>query len=247
MPPPLPVPPFPAAKALAGVISEGRGVGDLEATYAFARRYGLRVIKDAAHAFGTTHNGMRVGGFGDVACFSFDGIKNITSGEGGCVVRGDEQVLQRVHDARLLGIEKDTEKRYTGQRSWEFDVTAQGWRYHMSNIMAAPGLVQLGRFDEMATIRRDRARLYDELLDGHPRIQPLRRNYGTVVPHIYVVRIADLKNHRTLQTRLLDQGIQNGYTPPTESLVPPVSRPCSRTVASHGCHVSGDFDTTVTS
>ena len=186
------------------------GVGNLDGIYAFAQRYGLRVIEDAAHALGSTHHGKRVGGFGDIACFSFDGIKNITSGEGGCIVTDGKEVLRRVHDARLLGVEKDTEKRYTGQRSWEFDVTSQGWRYHMSNIMAAIGLAQLGRFEEMATVRRARARLYDDLLRDYPRIQPLERDYDIVVPHIYVVRIAGQKEDKVLQAKLLEQNIQTG-------------------------------------
>ena len=186
------------------------GVGDLDGIYAFAHKHDLRVIEDAAHAFGSTHNGKRVGSFGDVACFSFDGIKNITSGEGGCIVTDDPQVLQRVRDARLLGVEKDTEKRYTGQRSWEFDVTTQGWRYHMSNIMAAIGLEQLRHFDKAAVIRQARARLYDELLKHHSRIQPLPRDYATVVPHIYAVRITGLKDRKILQSQLLEHGIQTG-------------------------------------
>jgi len=186
------------------------GVGDLEDIYAFAKKHGLRVVEDAAHAFGTTHNGKCVGGFGDIACFSFDGIKNITSGEGGCIVTDDVQVLQRIRDTRLLGVEKDSEKRYTGQRSWEFDVTAQGWRYHMSNIMAAIGLEQLRRFDQIAAIRRARARLYDDLLRNHPCIQPLERDYAAVVPHIYVVRISGMKDRKALQAGLLEQNIQPG-------------------------------------
>lgn len=186
------------------------GVGDLDGLYAFASRHSLRVIEDAAHAFGSSYRDKRIGGFGDIACFSFDGIKNITSGEGGCIVTDDQQVLQRVRDARLLGVEKDTEKRYTSQRSWEFDVTVQGWRYHMSNIMAAIGLEQLRRFGEFAAIRRARARLYDELLKNHPNIQPLQRDYDTVVPHIYVVRIAGLIDRKVLQAQLLEHGIQTG-------------------------------------
>jgi len=186
------------------------GVGDLDGIYAFANRHGLRVIEDAAHAFGTMHRGKRVGGFGDVACFSFDGIKNITSGEGGCVVTDDPVVLRKIQDARLLGVEKDTEKRYTGQRSWEFDVTAQGWRYHMSNIMAAIGLEQLKRTPEMFAIRQRLARRYDELLRGHPRIQPLLMDYDVVVPHIYVVRISGMSDRSALQLQLMEQGIQSG-------------------------------------
>jgi len=188
----------------------GGGVGDFDGIQAFARRHGLRVIEDAAHAFGSTHNDKRIGSFGDIVCFSFDGIKNITSGEGGCIVTSDQMVLQHVRDARLLGVEKDSEKRYTGQRSWEYDVTTQGWRYHMSNIMAAIGLEQLRRFDELAVVRRTRARLYDELLKNHSRIQPLQHDFDTVVPHIYVVRISGMKDRQKLQASLLEKGIQTG-------------------------------------
>jgi dTDP-4-amino-4,6-dideoxygalactose transaminase len=87
------------------------GVGDLYEVYLFAEKHGLRVIEDAAHAFGTKYNGEKVGSFGDIACFSFDGIKNITSGEGGCVVTSDQEVLKKISNARLLGVEGDSEKR----------------------------------------------------------------------------------------------------------------------------------------
>lgn len=186
------------------------GVGDMDGIYAFAKRHGLRVIEDAAHAIGTVHQGKRVGGFGDIACFSFDGIKNITSGEGGCIVTDDPDVLRKVRDTRLLGVEKDTEKRYTGQRSWEFDVTSQGWRYHMSNIMAAIGIEQLKRFPQMAATRQRLARRYDELLKNHPRIRLLPHDYDAVVPHIYVVRIKSMSDRKTLRTQLLEHGIQTG-------------------------------------
>lgn len=198
-----------ATKAVMPVHYTG-GVGALEEIYAFADKHGLRVIEDAAHAFGSTHRGCRVGGSGEVACFSFDGVKNITSGEGGCVVTNDETVLQRVRDARLLGVEKDTEKRYAGERSWDFDVTAQGWRYHMSNLMAAIGLVQLRRFPEMAAARQNLARLYDTRLGGHSRIDRIAHDYITVVPHIYVVRIRGLKDRKVLRAHLLEQGIETG-------------------------------------
>ncbi len=189
----------------------GGGVGALDELYAFARKHGLRVIEDAAHAFGTYYQGKPVGGFGDIACFSFDGIKNITSGEGGCVLTDDTEVLHRVQDARLLGVEKDTDMRYTGQRSWEFDVSAQGWRYHMSNIMAAIGLEQLSRFPQLSQKRQCLARKYDEFLSGHSHIKPLSHDYSSVVPHIYVVRIAGLKNRNELRIKLQECGIQTGF------------------------------------
>ena len=80
--------------------------GDLDSIYDFAREYGLRVIEDASHAFGCTYKGRKIGSFGDIVCFSFDGIKNITSGEGGGVVTADQEVAQYIRNARLLGVEK---------------------------------------------------------------------------------------------------------------------------------------------
>ena len=129
------------------------GVGNLDEIYAFAKENNLKVIEDAAHAFGTTFKGNKVGSFGNISCFSFDGIKNLTSGEGGCIVTDDQEVLSKVMDSRLLGVEKDTEKRFSSQRSWSFNVVGQGWRYHMSNIMAAIGIEQLKNFDQVADKR----------------------------------------------------------------------------------------------
>jgi len=200
----------PRTKAVMPVHYSG-DMADLDNIYAFAQKYNLRVIEDAAHAFGTKHiNGKRIGSFGDIACFSFDGIKNITSGEGGCVVTNDPAVLLKIQDARLLGVEKDTGKRYAGQRSWDFNVSEQGWRYHMSNIMAAIGLEQLKRFPEMASTRQHLALLYDELLRNHPRIHSLERDYNIVVPHIYVVRISGIFDRVDLRAKLLEKGIQTG-------------------------------------
>ncbi len=199
----------PATRAVMAVHYAG-GVGDIEGIYAFAQRNGLRVVEDASHAFGTTVQQIRIGSFGDISCFSFDGIKNITSGEGGCVVTDNEQVLQRVRDTRLLGVEKDTENRYLGQRSWEFDVAEQGWRYHMSNIMAAIGVEQLKRFNDLAERRRHLARRYDGLLATHERVIRLPLDYGAVIPHIYAIRIQGLKSQSTLRARMLEAGIQTG-------------------------------------
>lgn len=184
------------------------GVGQLERIFDFASRHRLRVIADSAHAFGTTYKGKRVGAFGDIDCFSFDGIKNITAGEGGCIVTDDPHVLATVRDARLLGVENDTAKRYKGDRSWTFNVSAQGWRYHMSNIMAAVGMEQLKQYPQFAARRQHLAKLYDNRLARNPDIVLLPRDYDTVVPHIYVIRVRDGR-HR-LQQRLQDRGIQTG-------------------------------------
>lgn len=189
------------------------GVGNIDAAYALAQKHGLRVIEDAAHAFGSCHDGVLVGSQSDIACFSFDGIKNITAGEGGCVVSRDENVIARINDARLLGVERDTEARFSGKRSWDFDVTAQGWRYHMSDIMAAIGRAQLARFNELAAQRQQLARAYDAAFADNQHIQPLQQNYQEIVPHIYPIRVSgmDVDRREIIRTALADVGIQSGF------------------------------------
>jgi dTDP-4-amino-4,6-dideoxygalactose transaminase len=183
--------------------------GNLDKIYAFAEENNLRVIEDAAHAFGTVYNGTKIGSQGDIVCFSFDGIKNITSGEGGAIVTSDNKVIDRVKDLRLLGVQKDTEKRFSGQRSWDFNVSEQGWRYHMSNIMAAIGSSQLRRFDQMGKKRRQLAQTYKSMLTNNRHIMLLEIDYNNVVPHIFVIRVLNDKRD-ALKTYLENENIQTG-------------------------------------
>lgn len=179
--------------------------------YAFAKRHNLRVIEDAAHAFGCSIDSKRIGSFGDIICFSFDGIKNITSGEGGAIVTSDQQILNIVKDTRLLGIEKDSEKRYSGARSWDFDVKRQGFRYHMSNIFAAIGRIQLERLDnEFAPKRVLLLQLYKDLIGGNPGIRFQKHiDNSYVVPHILSIRILNGKRDE-LKEALEMQDIPTG-------------------------------------
>lgn len=191
------------------------GVGNLDELYSFAQKYKLRVIEDAAHAFGTKYKGNLIGSIGDIVCFSFDGIKNITSGEGGCIVTSDSKVIENIKNTRLLGVEKDSDNRYKNLRSWNFDVSRQGWRYHMSNIMAAIGIEQLKKFNKFAALRKQIAIKYDQLLFLNQNIKFLNRDYKDVVPHIYVVRIKGLIDRDGLRKAMNKKGIEVGvhYTP----------------------------------
>lgn len=163
----------------------------LDETYAFAAKHGLRIIEDAAHAFGCRHNGKKIGSFGDLVCFSFDGIKNITSGEGGLLVSFDPEAAHIAQDARLLSVENDTRARFAGERTWDPDVARQGWRFHMSNIMAAIGRVQLGRLEaEFAPARKHLAAVYKNELERLNAIALLKTNpVDELILHIQPVRV----------------------------------------------------------
>ncbi len=186
------------------------GVGDLDEVYDFAKKYNLRVIEDAAHAFGTLYKGKRIGSFGDLVCFSFDGIKNITSGEGGCVVTENTEFLQKLKDTRLLGVEKDTDNRFLSKRSWQFDVKYQGWRYHMSNIMAAIGVEQLKKFPNFAKKRKQLANIYNNELKSFNSLTILENDYDYVVPHIYPVILSQNIDRKLLQIYLRENGVETG-------------------------------------
>jgi dTDP-4-amino-4,6-dideoxygalactose transaminase len=201
----------PRTKAILPVHYAG-GCGDRDGVYRLAAQFGLRVIEDAAQAFGCWDAGAPIGTTGDIVCFSFDGIKNITSGEGGAVVTGDDAVAARVKDARLLGIQKDTEKRFAGERSWEFDVVDQGWRYHMSNLFAAIGRVQLRRFpNEFRPIRLRLAEHYRGLFAAMPSVRTLDIEYGerATVPFSFLIFVGDGLRDAVLEA-LRSEGVECG-------------------------------------
>jgi dTDP-4-amino-4,6-dideoxygalactose transaminase len=181
----------------------GGGIRGLEQIRAVAGANQLRVIEDAAHAFGTEFDDVRVGSNGDISCFSFDPIKNLTSGEGGCIVSDDAAFLERVRDARLLGVKGDSNARNSERRLYEFEVESQGWRYHMSNVNAAIGKAQFAEFPKRAALRQSLARTYNEVFKSEPGVQVLPYKYYDVVPHIYVVRFVSPEVRDHVKTRLL--------------------------------------------
>ena len=177
----------------------------------FAKKNKIRVVEDAAHAFGSTHKNKLVGSFGDIACFSFDGIKNITCGEGGAIVSSDSNVLAKAADIRTLGIIGDSARRTAKKRSWSFDIEEQGYRYHMSDINAAIGVVQLKRFSGFRKKRMLLAKNYDEIFQNSSYVETFKRNYDEITPHIYAVKLLVPNSREELQNYLLSQGIQTGY------------------------------------
>ena len=198
----------PRTKAIMPVHYAGQ-VGDLDAVYAFAKKHNLRVIEDASHGFGTIYKGRKIGSFGDVACISMDGIKNITSGEGGMIITDDPKVQKIVKDARLLSVQNDTDSRFKGTRTWVFDVDQAGWRYHMSNIMAAIGYTQLKKFPKFKEIRQRLAKIYQQELTGVDGVKLIPCNYDEVVPHIVVVRVREDKRD-AVKEALNEAGVGTG-------------------------------------
>lgn len=179
----------PRTKAVVPVHYGGNPV-DLDRLEDLGRRRGFVVVEDAAHALGSDYKGRKVGGRGKAVCFSFDPIKNITTGEGGAVVTDDDTLAEELRLRRILGIDKETWRRYQGKRGHFYEVVTDGYRYHMPNFSAAVGLVQLKKLPQFAHRRRDICRRYDAAFKAVAGVAVLPVDYSAVVPHIYVIRVS---------------------------------------------------------
>lgn len=126
---------------------------DMDPLMEIARQHDLLVIEDAAEAHGAEYRGRKVGGFGDINCFSFYANKIITTGEGGMIVTNDDRLAGRARSQRNLCF---------GKR--RFYHTELGHNFRMTNLQAAVGVAQMERVDEFVAIKRRNAGLYTERL-----------------------------------------------------------------------------------
>jgi dTDP-4-amino-4,6-dideoxygalactose transaminase len=193
---------------------------DMPALHDIARRHGLRVVEDAAHALPTTCGGQLVGTLAsDATVFSFYANKTITTGEGGMLVTRDAALAQRAKTMRLHGMSRDAFDRFTAKvPSWYYEVVAPGFKYNLTDIAAALGIHQLKRAHVFQQRREQLAAAYDEALADLPVVLPPRPAPGDQHAwHLYVLRLADAAGiHRDrFIERLYDAGIGCSvhYTP----------------------------------
>jgi len=166
---------------------------DMDALLDLARRHGLRVVEDAAHAFPTRYRGRLVGTLGsDFTVFSFYANKTMTTGEGGMVVTRDADQAARVRTMRLHGISRDAFDRYVSRTpAWYYEVVAPGFKYNLTDIASAIGIQQLRKIDRFARRREALARRYHDGLAGLPLQRPSWPEADeTHAWHLYVVRLA---------------------------------------------------------
>jgi dTDP-4-amino-4,6-dideoxygalactose transaminase len=185
------------------VLCDHDGVAD------FARRHGLRVLHDAAHSFGSRHRGRMVGSFSDLAMFSFDPVKTITSIDGGALLVRTEEEVARLHEMRLLGMSQPAKVMYTNVRAWTYDIAALGFRYHLANLHAAIGLAQLARIDEIVDTRRRACRYYNEHLGSVAGVRVPATDFADVSPFLYYIRVP-APQRDALRDHLRERGIDTG-------------------------------------
>ncbi|OYY65790.1 MAG: UDP-4-amino-4,6-dideoxy-N-acetyl-beta-L-altrosamine transaminase [Burkholderiales bacterium 28-67-8] len=167
---------------------------DMATLLPLARRHGLKVVEDAAHALPTTCGGQLVGTLGsDVTVFSFYANKTMTTGEGGMVVTRDAAIAKRVQVMRLHGINRDAFDRFTAKApSWYYEIVAPGFKYNLTDMASAMGIHQLRRSRGFQATRAAIAARYDVAFADLPLITPPQPASGdTHAWHLYVLRLAD--------------------------------------------------------
>jgi perosamine synthetase len=163
---------------------------DMDRISEIARCHGLKVIEDAAHALPAAYNGRTVGTLGDLACFSFYATKTLCTGEGGMVVTANPEYAERVRMMSLHGISKDAWKRYSAEGSWYYEILAPGFKYNMTDVAAALGLVQLAKCGSMRDARRRIAEIYNEGFHGVSELAtPVLRDGIEHSWHLYPIRL----------------------------------------------------------
>ncbi len=179
----------------------------LDELAALAAEHELRIVEDAAHAFGSSYRGRPIGSFGYLTCFSFDPVKNITCAEGGAIATDDDQVAEALRLRRNLGVGRDSWGRRSAEQPWLYEAVVPGMRHHMSDVNAAIGLAQLGRFDELRARKRALLHRYRAGLSEVPGIRCLEGDIADTFPFLCAARVADGRRDALLDA-LAEQGIQ---------------------------------------
>lgn len=182
---------------------------EVEALNKIAKKHGLKVIEDAAHAFGSKYFGKKVGNFSDATVFSFYATKNLAMGEGGMVVSKDINFIEKVRKLSYFGINKEAFKRYSKSGTWFYDIESLGYKFNLDSIHAALGLVQLKRIDQMNERRRSIARKYIEGLDKSYRFTKDSKEHFHNY-HLFMIRVPEKLKRDELILELKQRNIGSG-------------------------------------
>ncbi len=193
------------------VVHHGGHPCDMDPIMGIANEKGIPVIEDAAHAAGARYKGRMAGALGTIGCFSFHALKNMSTGDGGMLTTDDESVAERVRNVRWMGITRSTYDRFRKNgraRAWEYDVDEVGYKFHMNDLNAAIGIVQLGKLESTNAARREVAVQYRSAFEDVEWIEMLgEKDYAQSANHAFVVLAEDRDR---LIEHLAEKGIDGG-------------------------------------
>ena len=162
---------------------------DLDTLAAIAAKHNIALVEDAAHALPAAYRGRPIGASANLTSFSFYATKNLTTAEGG-MLTGDPDLIDRARVLSLHGMSRNAWNRYGSEGTWFYDVVSPGFKYNMTDIQAALGLVQLARVASLQSRRAEIFARYNEAFAPVVGLQtPTRRHEVDHAWHLFVLRL----------------------------------------------------------
>ena len=140
---------------------------DMDELQAIADEWNIPVIEDAAHAVGAKYKGMSIGSISDFTMFSFQAIKHITTGDGGMLIIKDKSLVDKAERIRWFGIDRNAKQ----AGIWENDIYEVGYKYQMTDIAAAMGIVSVDEFNDQSELRKILFQTYVNELENFERVK----------------------------------------------------------------------------
>lgn len=159
----------------------------MDAILGFAQENGLRVVEDAAHAFGSSYGGRRIGSISELTCFSFDAIKNITCAGGGAVTTDDDELAAHIGPRRNVGVNADSWARRSRSEPWRYDVVEIGQRCLMGDLNAAIGRIQLGKIEGFRRRKLEVMTRYSNAFDSMSGVRMIHFSQPDTFPFTCVI------------------------------------------------------------
>jgi dTDP-4-amino-4,6-dideoxygalactose transaminase len=208
----------------------------MDSIWQLAARYGLWVVEDAAHAVGAIYRGNFIGaGQSEATVFSFYATKNLTTGEGGMITTASAPLADRMRLLCLHGISADGWKRYADVGRWYYEVLACGFKYNLSDILAAIGIQQLRRLEHMTARRAEIAAAYNDAFRDEPGLElPPVRDDSRHCWHLYVLRL-NLDSLKINRDRFIEEMRLRGIGCSVHFIPIPLHPYYSRTMAQYPC------------
>ena len=165
---------------------------DMKPIMEIAEKHNLKIIEDSAETAGGEYYKRKTGSFGIAACFSFYPIKNMTTGEGGMLTTNDDSLARDVSILKAHGIAKDTLAREKERKPWLRNAIKPGHNFRMCDVLAAIGLIQLKKLDEMNDMRRKNASYLNKNIMSELIEKPVERSNCKHVYQMYTIKISGI-------------------------------------------------------
>lgn len=160
---------------------------DMQAIHKIAKKRGLKIIEDAAHAIGSDYKGTKVGSckFSDMVTFSFHPVKTITTGEGGAIMTNDPALYEKLLMLRSHGMTKNPKRLEKNDGPWYYEMQTLGYNGRLTDIQAALGLSQMKRLEKFKAKRRNLVEMYKKMLGSDERFSLLKeKTYSNACFHL---------------------------------------------------------------